>query len=97
MKISTTESLSRFFAAKAQAPRISNRNISVYTALLHLWQEQLPDQPVQLFRYQIMRLAKISGNAAYFKTMRELDQYGYIKYVPSYKRNQGRKIYFPGN
>jgi hypothetical protein len=39
-----------------------------------------------------MRLAKISGVATYHKAIRELDEYGYIDYKPSYNHNKGSLI-----
>jgi len=40
-----------------------------------------------------MELAKISGVATYHKTIRELHEYGYIKYQPSYNRFSRSRIY----
>jgi hypothetical protein len=40
-----------------------------------------------------MKLAKISGVATYHKSIRELDEYGYIRYEPSYNRYKRSVIY----
>jgi hypothetical protein len=93
--MATEEPLSRFFAAIAHDPRISFTHISLFAALVHYRQEHGFENPVQFFSHQLMRLAKISGTATYARIIRELDAYGYIRYEPSYKRNQGSKIYFP--
>jgi hypothetical protein len=93
--MSSEEVLSRFFAAIARDPRISFTHISLFAALVQYRQEHGFDNPVQFFSHQIMRLAKISGTATYARIIRELDEYGYIRYEPSYNRNQGSKIYFP--
>jgi hypothetical protein len=93
--MSSAEVLSRFFAAIADDPRISITHISLFAALVQYRQESHQENPVQFFSHQIMRLAKISGTATYARIIRELDAYGYIRYEPSYKRNQGSKIYFP--
>ena len=95
--MSSEEVLSRFFAAIAHDPRISFTHISVFAALVQFRQENGSDNPVQFFSHQIMRLAKISGTATYARIIRELNEYGYIRYEPSYKRNQGSKVYLPGD
>jgi hypothetical protein len=87
--------LSDFFRAIETDPRISITHIGIYAALLQYWKEHQYINPVQVFSYEIMRIAKISASATYHKTVRDLHAYGYIKYEPSFKRNQGSKIYFP--
>jgi hypothetical protein len=93
--MSSEKILSRFFERIALDPRISITHIGVFAALVQYRQESHQENPVQFFSHQIMRLAKISGTATYARIIRELDAYGYIRYEPSYKRNQGSKIYFP--
>ena len=51
--------------------------------------------PEESFGYDIMRIAKISVPATYHMCVKALSEYGYIRYVPSFKRNQGNRIYFP--
>lgn len=86
--------LSDFFMAIERDPRISITHIGIYAALLQYWKEHQYANPIQVFSYQIMRIAKISASATYHKSIRDLSEYGYIKYEPSFKRNQGSKIYF---
>jgi hypothetical protein len=84
---------SEFFAAIADDPRINTTHISLYMALLQSWKEQGFASPIYVFSHEIMRTAKILSSATYARTMRDLSDFGYIKYEPSYKRNQGSKIY----
>lgn len=90
----TLQPLSDFFIAIEKDPRISITHIGIYAALLQYWKEQDFTNPVQVFSYQIMRIAKISASATYHKSIRDLSDYGYIKYEPSFKRNKGSKVYF---
>ncbi len=90
----TLQPLSDFFLAIEKDPRISITHIGIYAALLQYWKEQNYINPVQVFSYQIMRIAKISASATYHKSIRDLNDFGYIKYEPSFKRNQGSRIYF---
>lgn len=86
--------LSGFFNAIAGDPRISITHIGVYAALLQYWSEQDFQNPIQVFSHQIMSIAKISSAITYHKCVRQLSEYGYITYVPSFNHTKGSKIYF---
>ncbi len=86
--------LSDFFSAIETDPRISITHIGIYAALLQYWSEHHFENPVHVFSYDIMRIAKISASTTFHKAIRELSEYGYIKYEPSFKRNKGSKVYF---
>jgi len=90
----TLKPLSDFFTAIANDPRISITHIGIYAALLQYWQEHHFENPIHAFSYEIMRIAKISASTTYHKSIRELNEYGYIRYQPSFKRNQASKVYF---
>ncbi|MBF9252124.1 hypothetical protein I2I11_02350 [Pontibacter sp. 172403-2] len=85
--------LSDFFSAIANDPRISITHIGIYAALLQYWKEHEFQNPMQVFSYEIMRIAKISASSTYHKSIKDLSDFGYIKYEPSFKRNQGSKVY----
>lgn len=87
------EQFSNFFAAIADDPRITTTHISLYMALLHCWKEQGFACPLYVFSHEIMQVAKILSSATYARSMRDLRDFGYIRYEPSYKRNQGSKVY----
>ncbi|HMH32909.1 MAG TPA: hypothetical protein VK543_07755 [Puia sp.] len=83
-----------FIIAIKQDARISPVHISLYLALLYCQSEQCMN-PIYIFSAQVMPLAKISGPATYHRTIRQLHEYGYIKYVPSYYHLLGSLVYFP--
>ena len=85
--------LSDFFLAIEDDCRISITHIGIYAALLQYWKEQQYVNPLQVFSYEIMGKAKISASTTYHKCIRDLSDYGYIRYIPSFKRNQGSKVY----
>jgi len=93
----TLKDLSSFFSAIEKDGRISITHIGLYAALLQFRAEHGFANPIQAFRYEIMSIAKISGATTYHRCIKQLNEYGYINYVPSYKRNQASKIYFPEN
>ncbi len=86
--------LSDFFSAIETDPRISITHIGIYAALLQYWSKHRFENPVHVFSYDIMRIAKISASTTFHKVIRELSEYGYIEYEPSFKRNKGSKVYF---
>lgn len=93
--MSTLKPLADFFQTIAHDLRISITHIGIYAALLQYWQEHNFENPICAFSYEIMHLAKISGSATYHKIIKDLSDFGYIEYMPSFKRNKGSKVYFP--
>jgi len=87
--------LSDFFLAIEKDFRISTTHIAIYAALLQFRVDSGFINPIQAYRYEIMKIAKITGPVTYHKCMRELNDYGYISYVPKRSRNQRSVIYFP--
>lgn len=83
--------LSDFFKAIEKDGRISLTHIGIYAAVLRYWQLADRANPFRVYSYEIMRIAKISGTT-YHKTIRDLAEYGYLKYEPSFKRNVGSKV-----
>jgi hypothetical protein len=49
--------------------------------------------PLSVYSKELMRQAKISGMATYHKCMRDLNELGYIRYIPSYNPIQGSQVY----
>lgn len=88
-------SLANFFKAIENDYRISITHIGLYAALLQFRLDKGFINPVQAYRYEIMRIAKITGPVTYHKCIRELHEYGYIHYLPKKNRKQRSTIYFP--
>jgi len=86
--------LNVFFKTVKEDARISPIHISLFTAIVQYASEQEGSDPVCFFSKDVMRLAKISGLATYHRSIKELHQYGYIKYVPSYNHFLGSLVYF---
>ena len=86
--------LSIFFLQVVDDPRIGPMHNSLYGALFSLSEKQDYAEPLSVFSYEVMPLCKISSTATYHKTIKELHDYGYIKYIPSYNHFLGSLIYF---
>jgi hypothetical protein len=85
--------LSGFFKAVGKDGRITISHIGLYAVLLQCWQENQFQNPVMAFSHEVMNLAKISARATYFKCLNDLNDFGYIRYERSYKRNVRSKVY----
>ncbi|MDE3183089.1 MAG: hypothetical protein KGM16_06690 [Bacteroidota bacterium] len=86
--------LSDFFEAIRPDGRISITHIGIYAALLQYRIQNNFANPIEAFSHEIMNIAKVSSAITYHKCVKELSEYGYIKYEPSFNRKKGSRIYF---
>lgn len=84
--------LSRFLTAVSEAPQFSPAHVSVFVAIVNEAQQQGSD-PVALFARDLMKKSKISGVATYHRIIKDLREFGFIKYEPSYNPLMGSLFY----
>lgn len=89
------EPLTAFFERTRSDQRIGNTHIGIYAALLQYRLERGFCNPVDAISIEIMNIAKISAHKTYYRCLKEMNEYGYLRYVPSKKKNRASKIYFP--
>lgn len=87
--------LSHFFNRIQADPRISVTHIGIYAALIRYRQQNGAENSFSVFARQIMQIAKISSSSTYHKCIRELYDYGYIGYEPSFNKTKGSRISLP--
>ncbi len=75
--------LTGFYKAIEDDVRISTTHISLYMALLQQWNINGGINPVRIVRSKIMKAAKINARYTYNKCMNNLQEFGYITYLPS--------------
>lgn len=75
--------LTEFYKSIAEDARISATHISLYMALLQQWNLGGGKNPFPITREEIMQAAKITARYTYNKCINHLQEYGYIKYLPS--------------
>lgn len=78
------QQLSQFYLRIKDDNRISTTHISLYMALFEYWNLNHFRNPVFITRFTLMQVAKISGFATYHKCIKDLNDFGYIQYLPSY-------------
>lgn len=82
-----------FFSAIEKDQRLGISHIGLYATLIWLWEKQGFKGPVNTFGKEVMQLARIASTATYQKLLRQLEQYGYIRYLPSYYKGKASKIF----
>lgn len=86
----------RFFIAAINKvekdPRLKASHVSLFVSLLNCWSENGFKGPLKISQKQIALSGKIKSKATYHKCMKELHQFSYINYSPSYNPD-GSTIY----
>lgn len=85
--------LTGFFATIAEDDRITVTHIALYMALFECWHQQQFLLPFRVSRRLLMKMTKIRGKNTYHTHLRELVEFGYINYEPSYHPKQASKVW----
>ena len=85
--------LTNFYSAVKNDNRIGTTHISLYMALFQFYNLNRLENPIQITRTAVMEVAKISGLATYHKCMKDLVEFGYIQYEPSYNPAINSQVY----
>ncbi len=88
--------LTGFYTAIDDDARINKTHIGVYMALMQQWNIMGGKNPFPIQRKVIMKRAKISARYTYNKCLNNLQEYGYIKYLPSSNSFTNNIIYLKG-
>lgn len=75
--------LTGFFDMVAQDNRLSMGHIALYATLFQFWNLNRFRNPMSIARSEMMLISKIGSKSTYTKLLKELDQFGYIQYLPS--------------
>lgn len=81
-----------FFCKVVNDPRISKAHMAVYMALFYLWSKQQFKGFLLVYSWQIMPIAKISTSGTYYTIMKQLHEYGYLEYRPSFYRKKASEV-----
>jgi replication initiation and membrane attachment protein DnaB len=88
--------LSGFYKAIEEDVRIGTTHISLYMALLQQWNLTGGNNPLSIERLAIMKAAKINARYTYNKCMNNLQEFGYITYLPSTNQFTNSTVYLKG-
>ena len=81
--------LTSFYDRIQQDDRLNPTHISLYLALFQFWNLNHFQNPISISRNEMMRLSKISALGTYHKCIKQLQDFGYIEYLPSFNPYKG--------
>jgi hypothetical protein len=73
--------------------RLKSHHVSLYIALFRYWNENRFRNPFTIFRHEIMALSKIGSINTYTKSLRDLTEWNYIRYEPSFDPQVGSRVH----
>lgn len=85
--------LTALYAVVARDNRISVQHLCLYMGLCYWWAQNKCQNPVAITRKIVMDVSKIKSIVTYHKCMKELNDYGYIKYIPSFHPELGSTVF----
>lgn len=88
--------LTGFYEAIEDDPRIGTTHISLYMALLQQWNTNGGNNPFTIARSNIMSAAKINARQTYNKCMNNLQDFGYIDYLPASSQFSDSSVFLKG-
>ncbi len=84
--------LTGFYDKIQQDDRLNPTHISLYLALFQFWNLNHFQNPISISRNEMMRLSKISALGTYHKCIKQLQDFGYIEYLPSFNPYKGSLV-----
>ncbi len=84
--------LTGFYERIQQDERLNPTHISLYLALFQFWNLNHFRNPISISRNEMMRLSKISALGTYHKCIKQLQDFGYIEYLPSFNPYKGSLV-----
>lgn len=84
--------LTGFYDRIQHDDRLNPTHISLYLALFQFWNLNHFQNPISISRNEMMRLSKISALGTYHKCIKQLQDFGYIEYLPSFNPYKGSLV-----
>jgi hypothetical protein len=73
--------------------RLTAGHISLYYALFHVWNDRRFQNPINVYRDEMIQNSGVSTRNKYAQFLRELGEWGYIQYTPQDKSSLGSHIH----
>lgn len=87
------QELTSFYRRIRDDHRIGPTHISLYMAIFQLYNLNSFQNPVRTNRALLMEMAKIAGLATFHKCIKELREFGYIRYLPSHDSKVSSQLF----
>lgn len=85
--------LDDFFTTAVNDSRIGPAHISLYLALLQWYFSHEGREPLSFYARDIMPMAKLASVTTFHRAIRDLNEYGYIKYIPSFNPRHASVVF----
>jgi hypothetical protein len=85
--------LNKVFQLTYADERLTPYHISLYYTLVQFWNRAHFRNPISISRYELMQVSKIGSVNTYIRCIKELEQFGFIQYKPSYNAQIGSSVY----
>jgi hypothetical protein len=85
--------LTGFFDRVMKDERLNPTHISLYVSLFQFWNVQRFNNPISISRNEVMLISKIYAKATYHKCMKDLHNFGYLRYDPSFNPFRGSLVH----
>jgi hypothetical protein len=76
----------------SQDNRLTSSHVSLYLALLMIWEQNAFANSFTITRKQLMSISKIGSFVTYHKCIKQLEEFGYIKYIPNFNSFIGSQV-----
>ena len=74
-------------------PCIGPSHISLFAAILYIFEKQECVSPVSVYSRDLMKLAKISACSTYHRCIKDLASAGCLRYIPSFNPVLGSLVF----
>ena len=89
----SSDQLLNYFEKIAKDERIDLEHLNLFVSIYYWWAQNKFQNPVAITSKIIMNMSRLKTITAYHKCIRDLHDYGYIKYVPSFHPDLGNMVY----
>ena len=93
MDINYIKQLNGFYKKIITDIDLNSTHVSLYMALFFQWNQFRFKNPISISRTETMGVSKIGSPKTYTKCLKDLDNWGYIRYVPSKNPLKGSLVY----
>lgn len=82
-----------FLKRAAEDDRLLPTHLSLVMAVFYFRNDDTPSKAIRVSRSRLMRFSRIKSIATYHKCLKELIEFGYISYEPSYHPTNASSIW----
>ena len=84
--------LNGFFMRMTEDQRLTMFHLGLYMALFQVWNLNRFGNPFTIVRDEMMKLSRIGSVNTYARCMKQLQEWGYIQYVPTSNMHIGSHV-----